>query len=97
MAENKRIDEPTGTQTVGHEWDGIEELNTPLPRWWLLTFYATIVFWIGYWLYMQQTGLAVGDGKLIDEHPRPGSRGTMVAFVHPKTSFGTLIELVEER
>jgi hypothetical protein len=36
MAENKRIDEPTGTKTVGHEWDGIEELNTPLPRWWLL-------------------------------------------------------------
>jgi methylmalonyl-CoA epimerase len=35
-------------------------------------------------------------GRVIDEHPRPGSRGTTVAFVHPKTSFGTLIELVEE-
>ena len=45
---NKRVDEPTGTETVGHEWDGIEELNTPLPRWWLWTFYATIVFAIGY-------------------------------------------------
>lgn len=44
MTTNKRIDEPTGTETVGHEWDGIEELNTPLPRWWLYTFYATIVF-----------------------------------------------------
>ena len=44
---NKRIDEPTGTETVGHEWDGIEELNTPLPRWWLWTFYATIVWAIG--------------------------------------------------
>jgi len=41
---NRRIDEPTGTETVGHEWDGIEELNTPLPRWWLYTFYACIVF-----------------------------------------------------
>ncbi|WP_296717543.1 cytochrome-c oxidase, cbb3-type subunit III [Erythrobacter sp.] len=40
----KRIDQPTGTETVGHEWDGIEELNTPLPRWWLYTFYATIVW-----------------------------------------------------
>ena len=48
MAENKRIDHPTGTETVGHEWDGIEELNTPLPRWWLWTFYATVVFAIGY-------------------------------------------------
>jgi cytochrome c oxidase cbb3-type subunit 3 len=44
MMANKRIDQPTGTETVGHEWDGIEELNTPLPRWWLWTFYATILF-----------------------------------------------------
>ena len=35
-------------------------------------------------------------GRVIDETPRPGSRGTTVAFVHPKTSFGTLIELVQE-
>jgi methylmalonyl-CoA epimerase len=35
-------------------------------------------------------------GRVIDEHPRPGSRGTMVAFIHPKTSFSTLIELVED-
>jgi len=34
--------------------------------------------------------------QLIDEEPRPGSRGTTVAFVHPKGAFGTLIELVEE-
>ncbi|WP_066553671.1 cytochrome-c oxidase, cbb3-type subunit III [Croceicoccus bisphenolivorans] len=45
---DKRLDEATNTETVGHEWDGIEELNTPLPRWWLWTFYATIVFSIGY-------------------------------------------------
>ena len=44
----KQIDEPTGTETTGHEWDGIKELNTPLPRWWLWTFYACIVFAIGY-------------------------------------------------
>jgi methylmalonyl-CoA epimerase len=35
-------------------------------------------------------------GRVIDKAPRPGSRGTTVAFVHPKTSFGTLIELVQE-
>jgi methylmalonyl-CoA epimerase len=35
-------------------------------------------------------------GKVIDEAPRPGSRGTTVAFVHPKGAFGTLIELVQE-
>lgn len=35
-------------------------------------------------------------GRVLDEVPRPGSRGTTVAFIHPKTSFGTLIELVQE-
>jgi len=36
--------------TTGHEWDGIHELNTPLPRWWLWLFYATIVWSVGYWV-----------------------------------------------
>ena len=45
---NPHIDEATGVETVGHEWDGIEELNNPLPRWWVLTFYACILFAIGY-------------------------------------------------
>ena len=36
--------------TTGHEWDGIRELNTPLPRWWLWLFYATIIWSIGYWI-----------------------------------------------
>lgn len=52
MAETKkRIDAPTGTETMGHEWDGIEELNTPLPRWWLWAFYATIVWGIAYTIF----------------------------------------------
>ncbi|MEL6877760.1 MAG: cytochrome-c oxidase, cbb3-type subunit III [Pseudomonadota bacterium] len=46
--DNKRIDEPTGTEFVGHEWDGIEELDTPMPRWWLWTFYATIIWGLIY-------------------------------------------------
>ncbi len=48
MSEDKRIDEPTGTDFVGHEWDGIEELNTPLPRWWLWTFYLTVIWSLVY-------------------------------------------------
>ena len=48
MTDNKRIDEPTGTQTVGHEWDGIEELDTPMPRWWVISFWATIIWGIAY-------------------------------------------------
>jgi cytochrome c oxidase cbb3-type subunit 3 len=37
-----------GVGTTGHSWDGIEELNNPLPRWWLWTFYATIVWALAY-------------------------------------------------
>ena len=44
------IDEVTGVETTGHEWDGIKELNKPLPKWWLMTFYASIVWAIGYWV-----------------------------------------------
>ncbi len=43
-----RVDELTGRETMGHNFDGIEELNTPMPRWWLITFYATIIWGIGY-------------------------------------------------
>lgn len=43
-----RKDELTGRETMGHDFDGIEELNTPMPRWWLITFYVTIVWGIGY-------------------------------------------------
>jgi cytochrome c oxidase cbb3-type subunit 3 len=50
VAENKHIDPLTGTATTGHEWDGLRELNTPLPRWWLWIFYATIIWSVGYWI-----------------------------------------------
>ncbi len=45
---DKKVDEETGVETTGHTWDGIEELNNPLPRWWLWTLYATIIWAIGY-------------------------------------------------
>ena len=50
MAGKKDVDKITGTETTGHEWDGIRELNTPLPRWWLWVFYATVVWAVGYWV-----------------------------------------------
>ena len=42
------IDEETGVETTGHEWDGIKELNNPLPRWWLWCFYLTIIWGVAY-------------------------------------------------
>ncbi|MBI2235069.1 MAG: cytochrome-c oxidase, cbb3-type subunit III [Micavibrio aeruginosavorus] len=52
MSENdkKEIDQVSGIETTGHEWDGLKELNNPLPRWWLWVFYVTIVWSIGYWV-----------------------------------------------
>ena len=50
MATKVERDAVTGQDTTGHEWDGIKELNTPLPTWWLYVFYATIVWSIGYWV-----------------------------------------------
>ncbi|HKA74596.1 MAG TPA: cytochrome-c oxidase, cbb3-type subunit III [Xanthobacteraceae bacterium] len=50
MTEHTEIDAISRTATTGHEWDGIKELNTPLPRWWLWLFYATIVWAVGYWI-----------------------------------------------
>jgi cytochrome c oxidase cbb3-type subunit 3 len=47
MAKIER-DDVSGTETTGHEWDGIKELNTPMPRWWLWTFYATVIWGLGY-------------------------------------------------
>jgi cytochrome c oxidase cbb3-type subunit 3 len=46
----REVDEVTGVETTGHEWDGVKELNKPLPKWWVWTFYATIVWAIGYWI-----------------------------------------------
>jgi cytochrome c oxidase cbb3-type subunit III len=50
MADRAKQETKAEVATTGHEWDGIRELNTPLPRWWLWIFYATIVWSIGYWV-----------------------------------------------
>ncbi len=49
MSENKKTGH--AVQTTGHAWDGdIQEYNNPIPRWWLWSFYATVVFSIIYWV-----------------------------------------------
>jgi cytochrome c oxidase cbb3-type subunit 3 len=48
MATKIEKDEISGTPTTGHEWDGIKELNTPLPKWWLYTFYGTVIWGLAY-------------------------------------------------
>lgn len=60
MAAKKDIDTISGTETTGHDWDGIKELNTPLPRWWLVIFYGCIAWAIGYWVLMPAWPILTG-------------------------------------
>jgi len=60
VVSDKEKDAHSGTETTGHEWDGIKELNTPLPRWWLVAFYACIVWAMGYWFIMPSWPLLNG-------------------------------------
>jgi cytochrome c oxidase cbb3-type subunit 3 len=60
MTEKRERDEATGTDMTGHEWDGIRELDTPLPRWWLNIFYASIIAAIAFWVLMPAWPLVNG-------------------------------------
>ncbi len=59
--QQNEIDEFSGVETTGHEWDGIRELNNPLPRWWLWTFYACIIWAIGYMIAYPAIPLIKGN------------------------------------
>ena len=60
MSAKKVTRKPGEVETTGHEWDGIEELNNPLPRWWLWTFYATIVWALIYTILFPAWPLITG-------------------------------------
>lgn len=62
MTTNPHKDEISGVDTTGHEWDGIRELNNPLPRWWLYVFYASILISIVYWILMPAWPYPTWDG-----------------------------------
>ncbi len=49
-----------------HVYDGIQEFNKRLPNWWLFTLYIMIAFWVGYWFYFAQSGLAKTPGEEVD-------------------------------
>ena len=77
------VDATTGTATTGHEWDGIRELNTPLPKWWLYIFYATIVWALGYWVVYPAIPLASSFTKGVINY---SSRAEVTAEVAQLTS-----------
>lgn len=59
----KHIDEISGVATTGHEWDGIRELDNPMPRWWLWTFYLTIIWAVLYMIAYPAIPLVTGATK----------------------------------
>jgi cytochrome c oxidase cbb3-type subunit 3 len=77
MSERER-DEHSGTETTGHEWDGIKELDTPLPRWWLWVFYGSIAFSVVYWILMPAwPGLTGYTRGLLGESDRAAVSGEL--------------------
>jgi cytochrome c oxidase cbb3-type subunit 3 len=68
MADKRERDEVSGTDTTGHEWDGVKELDTPLPRWWLYIFYGTIVAAVIYWVLMPAWPMVNGYTKGVLDH-----------------------------
>ena len=72
MTDDKRdIDEISGVETTGHSWDGIKELNNPLPRWWLFVFYASVIWAVIYMIFMPALPSLPGLGTT----NTPGLRG----------------------
>lgn len=77
MSEKKK---PQG-ELLDHNYDGIEELNNPLPMWWQQLFWATIIFAVGYFVYYQYMGgptlqdELASDLKVAQEQQKASSAG----------------------
>ncbi|WP_420409996.1 cytochrome-c oxidase, cbb3-type subunit III [Hoeflea sp.] len=88
----KHVDEVSGVETTGHSWDGIRELNNPLPRWWLWTFYLTIIWAIGYMVLYPAIPLVNGATQGILGY---SSRAQVVAdLADAKAAQGELLDQI---
>lgn len=73
MAGTPEKDAISGQSTTGHEWDGIKELNTPLPKWWVYVFYVCILWSIGYWVVYPAWPTATGNTTGVLEYTSRGA------------------------
>lgn len=81
MPTHTERDPHTGTETTGHEWDGIKELNTPLPRWWLYIFYGTIAIAAAMWvLYPAWPGVTSYTHGILNHSDRVDVRDELAAL-----------------
>lgn len=69
---------PKEVQTTGHSWDGIEEYNNPLPRWWVWVLYLTIIWGLGYTIFYPAWPLLTGHTQGIYG---PQERAAVVAEI----------------
>ena len=94
MADNPLRDEISGVDTTGHEWDGIRELDNPLPRWWLYVFYACIVYGVLYMVLYPSVPL----GKTYFGGLQNYSQREIVAneIAAAKEAKGELLQLIEK-
>ena len=88
------VDRITGTATTGHEWDGIRELNTPLPKWWLYVFYVCILFAIVYCIFYPAWPLPGGGYTrgILDWSSRQGLNERMAALEAERSAWTREIE-----
>ena len=93
MTDHHKKPEEGGVGTTGHEWDGIREYNNPLPRWWLWTFYATIVWAIGYAiLYPSWPGLRDATSGVLGWSSRGELAGEMLSVQKARADVVSRIE-----
>ena len=64
----KEIDGVTGIETTGHSWDGVKELNNPLPRWWVIVFWVSVIWSVAYWIFMPSWPGATGYLQGVRNH-----------------------------
>jgi len=89
----RHVDTESGIETTGHEWDGIRELDNPLPRWWQWIFYGCVVWSVGYWIAMPAWPTISGYTKgLLGYSSRAELSSDMEAA---RTAFGGLRNRIE--
>ncbi len=75
------VDQLSGVETTGHAWDGVKELNNPLPRWWLIVFWISVLWSIGYWIFMPAWPTPWGYTKGLRQHSERANVAAALAAV----------------
>ncbi|WP_439521668.1 cytochrome-c oxidase, cbb3-type subunit III [Marivita sp.] len=93
---SKKQDDDLDYETTGHEWDGIKEYNKPLPRWWLWTFYATIVWAVLYSIaYPAWPGIKAATPGLLGFSTRAEVAADIASFEEANAGINTQLASVE--